>query len=60
VPMRAMVAGVTDNSLARAAEPEAAASTIDISHGDVSQPGISQIRSFAPIMRFPRMRISCA
>jgi hypothetical protein len=55
-----MLAGVTDNSPARPAEPKAAASKIDISQADVSQTDvrqtdISQIWSFAPTMRFPRM-----
>jgi hypothetical protein len=52
-----MLAGVTDNALAGPAEPAGAASKIDISQTDVSQTNISQRWSFAPTMRFPRMRI---
>jgi hypothetical protein len=44
--MRAMLAGATNKSPAKQAEPKGAASKIDI----------SQIWSFAPTMRFPRMR----
>jgi hypothetical protein len=55
VPMRAMLAGVTDNSLAGLAEPAGAASKII--QTDVRQTDISRAWSFAPIMRFPHMRV---
>jgi hypothetical protein len=56
-----MFAGVTENSPARLAEPASAASKIDISptdigQADIGQTDIGQALSFAPTVRFPRMR----